>query len=124
MRAMNVSEILQKKLQKSMGLTDKCQSNCRSRRQCGGSSRNRNGRRRQDVIFHSEQVAQYLFQVINSALMIIMPFIHLTMQTDIIILMGCMLSAASCNKWWMDEIIKTKEYSEEQEPITDDMLGE
>ena len=37
--------------------------------------------------------------------------------------MGCMLSAASCNKWWMDEIIKTKEYSEEQKPITDDMLG-
>ena len=24
-------------------------------------------------------------------------------------LMGCMLSAASCNKWWMDEILKTKE---------------
>jgi len=23
-------------------------------------------------------------------------------------LMGCMLSAASCNKWWMDEILKTK----------------
>ncbi len=22
-------------------------------------------------------------------------------------LMGCMLSAASCNKWWMDEILKT-----------------
>ena len=38
-------------------------------------------------------------------------------------LMGCMLSAASCNKWWMDEIIKTKEYSEEQNPVTDDMLG-
>ena len=26
-------------------------------------------------------------------------------------LMGCMLSAASCNKWWMDEILKTKEYA-------------
>ena len=24
-------------------------------------------------------------------------------------LMGCMLSAASCNKWWMDEILKTKQ---------------
>lgn len=24
-------------------------------------------------------------------------------------LMGCMLSAASCNKWWMEEILKTKE---------------
>ena len=29
-------------------------------------------------------------------------------------LMGCMLSAASCNKWWMDEILKTKEYAKEQ----------
>lgn len=38
-------------------------------------------------------------------------------------LMGCMLSAASCNKWWCDEIIKTKEYAEEQAPITDDKLG-
>ncbi|MBU3840014.1 MAG: xylulokinase [Candidatus Ruminococcus intestinipullorum] len=37
-------------------------------------------------------------------------------------LMGCMLSAASCNKWWMDEILKTKEYSKEQENIT--KLGE
>ncbi len=39
-------------------------------------------------------------------------------------LMGCMLSAASCNKWWMDEIIGTKDYAKEQEPITDDKLGE
>lgn len=39
-------------------------------------------------------------------------------------LMGCMLSAASCNKWWMDEIIKTKDYPAEQAPITDDKLGE
>ena len=37
-------------------------------------------------------------------------------------LMGCMLSAASCNKWWMDEIIGTKEYAEEQKQIT--KLGE
>lgn len=37
-------------------------------------------------------------------------------------LMGCMLSAASCNKWWMDEILKTKEYEKEQECITG--LGE
>lgn len=36
--------------------------------------------------------------------------------------MGCMLSAASCNKWWMDEILKTKEYEKEQECITG--LGE
>ena len=32
-------------------------------------------------------------------------------------LMGCMLSAASCNKWWMDEILKTGEYGKEQENI-------
>ena len=37
-------------------------------------------------------------------------------------LMGCMLSAASCNKWWMDEILKTKEYTAEQENIV--KLGE
>lgn len=37
-------------------------------------------------------------------------------------LMGCMLSAASSNKWWMDEILKTKEYAKEQEGI--DKLGE
>ncbi len=32
-------------------------------------------------------------------------------------LMGCMLSAASCNKWWMEEIIGTKDYAGEQEAI-------
>ncbi len=32
-------------------------------------------------------------------------------------LMGCMLSAASCNKWWMDEIIGTKDYTAEQKEI-------
>lgn len=37
-------------------------------------------------------------------------------------LMGCMLSAASCNKWWMDEIIGTEDYAEEQKAIT--KLGE
>ena len=39
-------------------------------------------------------------------------------------LMGCMLSAASCNKWWMDDIIGTKDYALEQKEITDEMLGE
>lgn len=38
-------------------------------------------------------------------------------------LMGCMLSAASCNKWWLDDIIGTNEYTKEQSAITDDMLG-
>ncbi len=32
-------------------------------------------------------------------------------------LMGCMLSAASCNKWWMDEILRTKDYENEQAAI-------
>ena len=36
--------------------------------------------------------------------------------------MGVMLSAAASNKWWMDEIIGTKEYSKEQQAIT--KLGE
>ncbi len=31
--------------------------------------------------------------------------------------LGCMLSAASANKWWMDEIIGTKDYPKEQEGI-------
>lgn len=39
-------------------------------------------------------------------------------------LMGCMLSAASCNKWWMDEIIGTTDYAAQQKDITDDKLGE
>lgn len=37
-------------------------------------------------------------------------------------LMGCMLSAASCNKWWNDEILKTKDYAAEQKGI--EKLGE
>jgi xylulokinase len=37
-------------------------------------------------------------------------------------IMGCMLSAASCNKWWEDGIIGTKDYAEEQKAIT--KLGE
>ena len=37
-------------------------------------------------------------------------------------LMGCMLSAASCNKWWNEEILKTNDFASEQEGIT--KLGE
>ncbi len=37
-------------------------------------------------------------------------------------LMGCMLSAASCNKWWMEEILKTTDFDKEQEEIV--TLGE
>ena len=31
--------------------------------------------------------------------------------------MGCMLSAASCNKWWLEEILRTNDYSAEQSAI-------
>lgn len=37
-------------------------------------------------------------------------------------LMGCMLSAASCNKWWSEEILKTTDFVNEQAGIT--KLGE
>lgn len=37
-------------------------------------------------------------------------------------LMGCMLSAASCNKWWMEDIIGTSDYGKEQSDISG--LGE
>ena len=37
-------------------------------------------------------------------------------------LMGCMLSAASCNMWWMNDILSTDNYSLEQDGI--DKLGE
>ena len=38
-------------------------------------------------------------------------------------LMGCMLSAASCNKWLCDDILRTKDYAAEQKDISDDKLG-
>ena len=37
-------------------------------------------------------------------------------------LMGCMLSAASCNKWWNEDILKTTDFAAEQAGIT--KLGE
>lgn len=37
-------------------------------------------------------------------------------------LMGCILSAASCNKWWCDNILKTTDYQKEQEEL-DSLLG-
>ena len=39
-------------------------------------------------------------------------------------LMGCMLSAASCNKWLCEEILKTTDYAKEQQDITPEKLGE
>lgn len=38
-------------------------------------------------------------------------------------LMGCILSAASCNKWFCDEILNTRDYMSVQAEITEDMLG-
>ncbi|MBR4287543.1 MAG: xylulokinase [Clostridia bacterium] len=38
-------------------------------------------------------------------------------------IMGCILSAASCNKWLCEDILKTDDYAGEQTDITDDKLG-
>ena len=38
-------------------------------------------------------------------------------------LMGCMLSAASCKAWWMNNILRTSDFKGEESQITDDMLG-
>lgn len=38
-------------------------------------------------------------------------------------LMGCMLSAASCNKWWSEEILRVSDFDAEQEGISREGLG-
>ena len=38
-------------------------------------------------------------------------------------IMGCILSAASCNKWLCEDILKTKDYNGEQAEICDEKLG-
>ncbi len=38
-------------------------------------------------------------------------------------LMGCILSAASCNKWWSEEVLHTTDYAAEQTPITAGQAG-
>lgn len=38
--------------------------------------------------------------------------------------LGCMLSAASCNKWWMDNILNCSDYKLEQSKINEARLGE
>ena len=38
-------------------------------------------------------------------------------------IMGCILSAASCNKWFCEEILQSNDYAGEQKRITDDTLG-
>jgi len=37
--------------------------------------------------------------------------------------MGCMLSAGSCSKWWMEDILDSKDYKGLEAPIADDKLG-
>lgn len=40
-------------------------------------------------------------------------------------LMGCMLSAASCNNWWMKDILHTDDFVNEQKPLDEEgRLGE
>lgn len=39
-------------------------------------------------------------------------------------LMGCMLSAASCNQWWMDSIIGTRDYAAQQAGMEERLGGE
>ncbi len=39
-------------------------------------------------------------------------------------LMGCMLSAASCNKWWMEDVLATKDFGGAQAEISEEKLGE
>ena len=38
-------------------------------------------------------------------------------------LMGCMLSAASCNKWWAEDILKSSDFAALQSGIGDEALG-
>ena len=38
-------------------------------------------------------------------------------------LMGCILSAASCNKWFCDKILETEDYSAESAKINESLLG-
>ncbi len=38
-------------------------------------------------------------------------------------LMGCMLSAASCNKWFCEEILNTSDFAAEQTGITEEKMG-
>ena len=38
-------------------------------------------------------------------------------------LLACILSAASCNQWWMDGILRTSDYDGEQQRIAQEKLG-
>lgn len=37
--------------------------------------------------------------------------------------MGCILSAASCNKWICENIFKTKDYASEEKSVSESMPG-
>ena len=39
-------------------------------------------------------------------------------------LMGCMLSAASCNKWFCEDVLRTADYAGEQAAIREEALGQ
>ncbi len=39
-------------------------------------------------------------------------------------LMGCMLSAASCNKWFLEDILRTDAFANEQAAVKEERLGE
>ncbi len=38
-------------------------------------------------------------------------------------LMGCMLSAASCNKWWQESVLGSTDYNGEEDEIPTELLG-
>lgn len=38
-------------------------------------------------------------------------------------LMGCMLSAGSCNKWWTEEILRSGDYASQEQEVSADRLG-
>ena len=38
-------------------------------------------------------------------------------------LMGCMLSAASCNKWFLEDVLHTSDHAAQQADITEEKLG-
>ena len=52
------------------------------------------------------------------------PAVHLFAHADgCYHLMGCMLSAASCNKWWAEDILGTMDFAAEQDAIKPENLG-
>ncbi|MFQ9702959.1 MAG: FGGY family carbohydrate kinase [Enterocloster clostridioformis] len=107
---------------KGAGIHTGCKNHCRRRRQCGCRCEAPEPLGRAAAIFPWEPAEPSLFPAKAlrwTATTHFIPFDHADGHFH---LMGCMLSAASCNKWWMEEILKTKEFSREQEGIV--RLGE